>query len=162
MVVTTAKESTRTAVCRAGPDARAERRTLTTVSVVVPALDEEANLRGLLPRLRRVLADLPDFAFEILVVDDGSRDGTAAVARAFGARLVRHPERLGNGAAVKRGIRESHGDWVLLMDAERGEIHDAPPFPGVQIALRLPRHVFGIDEPPVDNGSFSEFNELHG
>jgi len=54
------------------------------------------------------------------------------------------------------------GSAVLIMNAERGEIHDAPPFPGVQIALRLPRRVFGIDEAPVDNPSFSEFNELHG
>ncbi len=90
----------------------------TTISVVLPALDERANLLELLPRLRDVLDSLGSLAFEILLVDDGSGDGSHALAREFGARVVRHPEPLGNGAAVKRGIREARGEWVLLMDAD--------------------------------------------
>ena len=43
------------------------------------------------------------------------------------------------------------GEAMLYMDAERGEIYDAPLFPGVQIAIRLPRKVFGIDAPPLDS-----------
>lgn len=43
------------------------------------------------------------------------------------------------------------GEAVLYMDTERGGVYDAPAFPGVQIAVRLPRRVFGIDEPPVDS-----------
>ena len=93
-------------------------RPLTTVSVVLPALDEKENLVKLLPRLRRVLEERKTPAFEILLVDDGSRDGTGALAREFGARVVSHPEPLGNGAAVKRGIREARGEWILLMDAD--------------------------------------------
>ena len=43
------------------------------------------------------------------------------------------------------------GQAVLYIDTERGGVYDAPPFPGVQIAVRIPRRVFGIDEPPVDS-----------
>ncbi|UCF09534.1 MAG: hypothetical protein JSW65_05575 [Candidatus Bipolaricaulota bacterium] len=51
------------------------------------------------------------------------------------------------------------GEAVLFMDAERGDIYDSPPFPGVQIGLRLPRRVLGVEEAPVDDGPFSGFNE---
>ncbi|HTK28830.1 MAG TPA: glycosyltransferase family 2 protein [Vicinamibacterales bacterium] len=55
---------------------------------------------------------------EILVVDDGSSDGTAAAAQAAGATVVRHPYRKGNGAAVKTGLRRATGDVVLIMDGD--------------------------------------------
>ncbi len=97
---------------------RAKGKVWTKVSIVLPALDERENLLELLPRLREVLEGLEGAAFEILLVDDGSSDGTPALAREFGARVVEHPEPLGNGAAVKRGIREARGDWILLMDAD--------------------------------------------
>ncbi len=51
------------------------------------------------------------------------------------------------------------GEAMLYMDAERGELYDAPPFPGVQIAIRLPRAVFGIEAAPLDRGGFLGFNE---
>jgi glycosyltransferase involved in cell wall biosynthesis len=88
------------------------------LSVVLPARNEALNLPALLQELRAVLAALPLAAVEIVVVDDGSTDGTGDLARAAGARVVRHEESLGNGAAVKRGIRESRGDWILLLDAD--------------------------------------------
>jgi glycosyltransferase involved in cell wall biosynthesis len=88
------------------------------LSVVVPARNEAQNLPALLAELQPVLdaAALP-FA-EVVVVDDGSTDDTAALALAAGARVVRHAESLGNGAAVKRGIREARGDWILLLDGD--------------------------------------------
>ena len=82
------------------------------VSVVIPAFNEEDGIAG-------VIAPLLASGFrEVLVVDDGSLDATAARAAAAGARVVCHPYNKGNGAAVKTGIREARGEVVLLMDAD--------------------------------------------
>ncbi len=89
------------------------------VSIILPALNEAGPLA-------RVLEELSGLArsregkelFEIVVVDDGSTDGTAQVAAAAGARVVRHPYNIGNGAAVKAGIRAAGGEIVVLMDAD--------------------------------------------
>jgi glycosyltransferase involved in cell wall biosynthesis len=93
------------------------------VSVVLPAFNEEQAIGGVVAglRAREVL--------EVLVVDDGSTDGTAERAAAAGARVVRHPYNKGNGAAVKTGIREAKGGVVLLMDAD-GQ-HDPAELPAV-------------------------------
>lgn len=88
------------------------------LSVVIPAKNESANLRGLLEELDLTLRALASVKAEVIVVDDGSTDETGKIALAAGARVVRHPESLGNGAAVKRGIREARGDWILLMDGD--------------------------------------------
>jgi glycosyltransferase involved in cell wall biosynthesis len=85
------------------------------VHVIVPALDEEAALPGVL----RALAGAP--VDTVTVVDNGSRDGTAAVARAGGARLVHEPRR-GYGAACLAGIAAlegaAAGDVVVFLDAD--------------------------------------------
>jgi glycosyltransferase involved in cell wall biosynthesis len=85
------------------------------VTIVLPALNEAESLEELLPRIARAMAGR---SHEILLVDDGSRDGSGEIALRHGARVVRHPYRKGNGAAVKRGIREARGRLLVLMDAD--------------------------------------------
>ena len=83
------------------------------ISVILPAKNEAAGLRVTLPRLR---AQLPDA--EVIVVDDGSSDGTAAVAVENGARVVSSPYPMGNGASIKRGAKAAGGEVLVFMDAD--------------------------------------------
>lgn len=83
------------------------------ISVVMPAKNEAEGLRKTLPRLVRCQPDA-----DIIVVDDGSTDETAAVALEFGARVVQAPYSMGNGAAIKRGARAATGDVIVFMDAD--------------------------------------------
>lgn len=85
-----------------------------TVSIIVPAKDEARTIEHVLDRL----ADLP-FPTEVIVVDDGSVDDTAAIVEAHGgARLLRHERNQGKGAAVRSGIAASTGDFVVIQDAD--------------------------------------------
>jgi glycosyltransferase involved in cell wall biosynthesis len=78
----------------------------------MPAYNEEAVIGQMLDMLRTA------GYYELIVVDDGSRDSTRQVALEHGARVVRHPYNIGNGAAVKSGIRAATGDIIVLMDAD--------------------------------------------
>jgi glycosyltransferase involved in cell wall biosynthesis len=94
----------------------------TATSVVIPAFNEAQAIEALVADLRRAAA-----WHEILVIDDGSDDGTGERARAAGAEVVRHPYNKGNGAAVKTGIRKATGRYVLIMDADgQHQASDAP------------------------------------
>jgi glycosyltransferase involved in cell wall biosynthesis len=84
-----------------------------SVSVIIPAFNEAENL-GL---VIRQIADLYP-GFEIIVVNDGSTDETASAARASGAIVYSHPYNLGNGAAIKSGIRIASGDILVFMDGD--------------------------------------------
>ncbi len=84
------------------------------VSVVMPAYNEAESLKKIIPELFAVLGR----ACEVIVVDDSSTDDTAVVAAACGARVINNPYNMGNGAAVKRGIRAAAGEIVVLMDAD--------------------------------------------
>lgn len=101
----------------------------TSVLIVIPVLDEAATIGGV---VRGALAHAP-----VLVVDDGSRDGSGAIARAAGAEVVRHPRRLGKGQAILTGIaaaRSRGASLVVTLDGD-GQ-HDAGDLPALLAAAR--------------------------
>ncbi|HLU40130.1 MAG TPA: dolichyl-phosphate beta-glucosyltransferase [Planctomycetota bacterium] len=90
------------------------------LSIVIPALNEAERLPATLAVLRAFLRQRGEPA-EILVVDDGSTDGTADLARAVLAgegRVVSHAVRRGKGAAVRTGVAAARGEWILVTDAD--------------------------------------------
>ena len=86
-----------------------------TISIVIPAHNEAQGIGDVL----RDLGDhKPPGVIEIIVVDDGSTDGTAKIAADAGVRVLRHANNRGYGAALKTGIRAAAGAYVLTMDAD--------------------------------------------
>jgi glycosyltransferase involved in cell wall biosynthesis len=84
------------------------------VSIVIPVFNEAPVLGAL---LERILA-LNLAQAEVIVIDDGSTDGSAEIALSAGASVIRHPYNIGNGAAVKSGIRAARGNRIILMDGD--------------------------------------------
>jgi glycosyltransferase involved in cell wall biosynthesis len=95
---------------------------MSSLSVVIPAKNEAAALPGVLARIRAVVPGA-----EIVLVDDGSTDDTAAVASAAGARVVSHRYSMGNGAAIKSGARAATGEVLVFMDADGQHPPEAIP-----------------------------------
>ncbi len=112
-------------------------RQVPTLSVVIPMFNESARIG---PTLRDALGTMPDFEVtsELIVVDDGSRDGSAEFVtrilhdnpprgRCVDARLVAHDANRGKGAAVRTGLADARGSWVLFMDADNAvPVREAP------------------------------------
>ncbi|MCC7162946.1 MAG: glycosyltransferase family 2 protein [Anaerolineae bacterium] len=88
------------------------------LTILIPAYNEAETIVTVLPQLRTLYPTA-----EILVVDDGSTDGTGGAAQELGARVVRHPYNKGNGASVKTGLRHATRELVVIFDAD-GQ-HDA-------------------------------------
>ncbi|MEW6240180.1 MAG: glycosyltransferase family 2 protein [Chloroflexota bacterium] len=86
-------------------------------SVIIPAYREGDVIHDVIVEIRRVMDSLPK-NYEILVVDDGSGDDTAERARKAGARVIQHPYNIGNGAAVKTGMRNARGKVFIHIDAD--------------------------------------------
>ncbi len=95
---------------------------------------------------------------EVVVVDDGSRDGTAGVAESAGVRVLRNPGNRGKGYTVRHGMMEARGEWALFTDAdlsspieELGKLWEAVERSGAQGAIgsrALDRKLVGVHQPP--------------
>lgn len=93
-----------------------------TLSVVIPALNEEDGIADILQRVLAIRTELTRAGvddLEIIVVDDGSRDRTADVAAGFdGVRVIRHAQNRGYGAAIKTGFNNARGELLAFTDAD--------------------------------------------
>lgn len=88
------------------------------VSIIVPVFNEENTIAAILERVREQV--IPGFELEVVVINDGSRDGTGAILSAR-PELYDHlitQENQGKGAAVRNGLRQATGDYVLFQDAD--------------------------------------------
>ena len=83
------------------------------VTVVIPAFNEASSIGAVVAETKRLYPE-----FEIIVIDDGSPDETGAVAAQAGAIVYSHPYNIGNGAAVKSGIRYANGEVIVFMDGD--------------------------------------------
>jgi len=96
---------------------------LDSLSIVIPAYNEEHRLPQTLRRVLEWLAQRSFSFCEVIVVDDGSRDGTAHVVEKFAqetslVRLLSNPGNRGKGYAVRHGMLEAKGEWILYTDAD--------------------------------------------
>ncbi len=87
------------------------------VSIILPAKNEAEGIGAIIGRICRVMDPL-GVRYEIIVVDDGSSDETAQKAHEAGATVLCHPYNIGNGAAIKTGIRYAKGSAVVMLDAD--------------------------------------------
>lgn len=83
------------------------------ITIILPAYNEELSIGDTVRKIKDLYPD-----FEVLVVDDGSSDSTVKIAMGAGANVWPHPYNIGNGAAVKSGVRAARGEWVVMMDAD--------------------------------------------
>ncbi|MGH9221667.1 MAG: glycosyltransferase family 2 protein, partial [Vicinamibacterales bacterium] len=84
-----------------------------SVTIVVPAFNEGESIGRVVTELRAAAR-----WHDVLVIDDGSSDGTGRAAQDAGARVIRHPYNKGNGASVKTAIRAATSDWIAIVDAD--------------------------------------------
>ncbi len=112
------------------------------VSVIIPAYNEEGSIGEIVSDIRERYPD-----FEIIVVNDGSKDGTGRAAKEAGALVYSHPYNIGNGAAIKSGIRIASGDFLVMMDADGqhdpkdiGALIDELPVFDMVVAARRKAH----------------------
>lgn len=94
------------------------------VSIVIAAHDEAATIFDV---VTRACAAVEDHEVEVIVVDDGSTDGTAEAAAAAGAGVIRLPQNRGKGVALRTGITASSGDWLIFIDADGQDDPDEIP-----------------------------------
>ena len=121
-------------------------------TIIVPAYNEEKGLPVVLEKIFKVIDD----NFEVLVVDDGSTDGTAAVEQMFPCRLIRHPVNQGKGKAMKTGVQQARGENVLFIDAD-----DTYPVKTIlEIAAALEKYDYAVASRSVGKQNIPAFNRI--
>lgn len=134
---------------------------LLSLSIVIPAYNEEKRLPGSLDTILEYIGGRFEFV-EVIVVDDGSRDGTAECVRQYATthpavRLLQNPGNRGKGYAVRHGMLEAKGDWILFTDAdlsapisEIDRLFTAATSAGADVAIgsrALDRSLIGVHQP---------------
>jgi glycosyltransferase involved in cell wall biosynthesis len=128
-----------------------------SISIIIPAFNEEKRLPSTLQAIRAYL-DRSSWEFaEIVAVDDGSRDGTVAVAESAGVRVLRNPGNRGKGYSVRHGLLEARGEWTLFTDADLSapiddleKLWTAADSAGAKVAIgsrALDRSLVGVHQP---------------
>jgi glycosyltransferase involved in cell wall biosynthesis len=138
---------------------------LRSLSIVIPAYNEETRLPATLEAVDAYIRGEQFSFIEVIVVDDGSRDGTSAVAeRCVGVRLLKNPGNRGKGYTVRHGMLEAKGEWILYTDAdlsapigELDKLQEAAEREGADVAIgsrAIDRSLVGVHQ--------SAFRELSG
>lgn len=117
------------------------------VSVVVPCYNEQEAIPFFYEEMKRVEGNLPDYEFEIIIIDDGSSDGTLKAAKELAirdgqVRYVSFSRNFGKEAAIYAGLRYSSGDFVVMMDAD---LQDPPAL--------LPEMLKALEEEGFDSAA---------
>jgi len=148
---------------------------LTSLSIVIPAFNEGQRLGASLEAVLGYLRGTPFEKHEVVVVDDGSSDDTAAVVDRFRAthpevRLLRNPSNRGKGYSVRHGMLEASGDWILFTDAdlsapieELGKLLDAATRRHAAVAIgsrALDRSLIGVHQSWFRENAGRMFNLL--
>ena len=97
------------------------------VSVIIPAKDEEATIGKVLKDLNKVIKKTKKYRFEVIVVDDKSRDRTGIIAKRYKARVVRNNGTSGKGKALALGFKHAEGDFIVMLDADYSHMPEEIP-----------------------------------
>jgi dolichyl-phosphate beta-glucosyltransferase len=146
-----------------------------SLSIIVPAYNERARLPETLRRIEAYFNNAEWDFHEIIVVDDGSTDGTAEAAEAFAAenpniRVLRNPGNRGKGYSVRHGMQQAQGDWRLFTDAdlsapieELDKLWRELQRQNAQIAIgsrALDRSLIGVHQPGFRESAGKVFNAV--
>jgi dolichyl-phosphate beta-glucosyltransferase len=139
-----------------------------SLSIIIPAFNEEKRLPVTLEKIGAYLASSAWEFSEIILVNDGSRDRTAETGRAAGARVLENPGNRGKGYSVRRGMLEAKGDWALFTDADLSspieeieKLWSAVERVGARLAIgsrALDRSLIGVHQPALRENVGRLFN----
>jgi glycosyltransferase involved in cell wall biosynthesis len=127
------------------------------ITILIPAFNEAEIIAEVIGRIHLTMDQL-NRTDEILVIDDGSQDGTAERAKNAGARVISHPYNIGNGAAIKTGIRQAKGKILIMMDGD-GQ-HNPEDIP--QLLEKMDRYDMVVGARTGDSESHLHRNMANG